>query len=289
MSQPVAKKTLIADSGATKTDWLFSDGDTHQTFRTGGLHPAFLNIPTDAYELKSVLPAIQPDRIYFFGTGLGNRPSDEKMYAFLSEVFPAAKLIEVKSDLEGSARAFFGDGDGVVAVLGTGSICARVEAGKPVQKSAALGFAIGDEGSAADLARKILRGYYRSQFDDKTLDFLRKKMNPEPYGEMMSRIYQSDKPNRELASIAGEVLEGSFPAELGSLIKKGFQDFIDQQLTMLELKGDEKIVFTGKVAELHQKRLFDVMNEAGYSNVEVRYPVIDSFLEQVKSMTHKFW
>lgn len=283
------KKILIADSGATKTDWLFVDGEVHRYFKTSGLHPAFLDPIADSNELRSELPDVQPDYIYFYGTGLGNQVSDEKINAILREVFPTANTIEVKSDIEGSGRAFFGDGDGVVAVLGTGSICAIIESGRPVRKSATLGFAIGDEGSAADLGRRILRGYYRKQFSEKTYDFLYQKLTPENYGDMMARIYQSDKPNRELASLAGEVLKEPLPDELKDLVKEGFQDFVDQQLAMLDLKGDEKIIFTGKVADVHQGKLIEVMNGAGYSDVEVRYPMIESFLESVKSRSIKFW
>ncbi|MFO7799674.1 hypothetical protein [Rhodohalobacter sp.] len=283
------KKILIADSGATKTDWLYVEDEIRDFFRTGGLHPAFLNPVSDANELKSELPNVQPNRIYFYGTGLGNQASDEKIHALLRKAFPTANSIEVKSDLEGSARAFFVEGDGVVAVLGTGSICAKVKSGKPVHKSAALGFAIGDEGSAADLGRRILRGYFRKHFSNETDNFLSQTLSPDNYGDMMARIYQSDKPNRELASLAGEVLNEPFPEELSDLIKAAFQDFVDQQLSILDLNGDEKIIFTGKVADVHKDKLIDVMKKAGFSDVEVRYPVIESFLEQVKSSTIKFW
>ncbi|PKD45087.1 hypothetical protein [Rhodohalobacter barkolensis] len=283
------QKILIADSGATKTDWLYVEGEIHNFFSTGGLHPAFLDPVTDANELKSELPNVQPNRIYFYGTGLGNQASDEKIHALLRKVFPTANEIEVKSDLEGSARAFFGEGDGVVAVLGTGSICAKVESGKPVHKSAALGFAIGDEGSAADLGRRILRGYFRKQFSNETDNFLSQTLSPDNYGDMVARIYQAEKPNRELASLAGEVLKESLPEELNLLIKEAFKEFIEQQLSMLDLKGGEKIIFTGKVADVHKEILLKVMNDAGYTDVYVRYPVIESFLEKVKSSTIKFW
>jgi len=282
------EKILIADSGATKTDWLFVDGELHKFYRTGGLHPSFLDEEADAADLKVKLSDAIPDEVWFFGTGLGNSESDQRMSAFLTTVFPTAN-IHVKPDLEGAAQAFFGSDDGVVAILGTGSICAKVKSGKPVKKSAALGFAIGDEGSAADLGRKILRGYYRNQFSEETKDFLKQSLMPENYGDMMARIYQSDKPNRELASLAGEVLNEPLPEELDLLIKDAFQEFFEQQLTMLDINGKERVIFTGKVADAHRDKLMDVMNKAGFSDVEVHYPVINSFLERVKSQSIKFW
>lgn len=288
MNDIMLKKVLIADSGATKTDWLYVEDFNQKVYRTGGLHPAYMEPVTDANELRSELPDVQPDHIFFYGTGLGSTESDEKLHAFLRKVFPAAKKIEVKSDLEGSAKAFFGDGDGVIAILGTGSICAKIESGKPVQKSAALGYAIGDEGSAADLGRRILKNYHRKEFSEEAMKFVGQKLKPDNYGEMMARIYQADKPNRELASLAGEVLNYPIPDELENLIERAFQDFLNHQLSKLDLTGDERIVFTGKVADIHQDLLIKVLEEAGYSTVEVKYPMINSFKERVQVDSKKF-
>ncbi len=280
-------KYLIADSGATKTDWLYVDGEETTQIQTQGLHPSNIQMMNDSVDLKHQIGSLSPDIIYFFGAGCGNPVSDEIVMRFLQPIFPRASL-KIKSDLSGSGKAFFGKGDGVVVVLGTGSICAKIEKGKLVEKSPALGFAIGDEGSAADLGRRILKMYFRKTGNPETLHFLEEKLESVGYSEMMNRIYRAGKPNRELASIAGQVLVKPIPPELESLIKDGFTDFINNQLSTLQLSREEQIVCTGKVAQVHESILVPLFNQLGYKNVEVRYPVIASYRKRIRSGENLF-
>ncbi|MDZ7720373.1 MAG: hypothetical protein U5K72_16275 [Balneolaceae bacterium] len=275
-------KYLIADSGATKTDWLYVDGDDTTQIQTQGLHPSNIQMMNDSVDLKHQIGSLEPDIVYFFGAGCGNPVSDEIVMRFLQPIFPRASL-KIKSDLDGSGKAFFGKGDGVVVVFGTGSISAKIENGSLVRKSAALGFAIGDEGSAADLGRRILKMYFRKTGNPETLHFLEEKLESVGYSEMMNRIYRAGKPNRELAAVAGQVLIQPIPPELESLIRDGFTDFINNQLSTLQLTGKEQIVCTGKVAKVHESILIPLFNQLGYKNTEVRYPVIASYRKRIKS------
>ncbi len=272
---------LIADSGATKTDWLYVDGVDTLHIKTQGLHPSNIQQMSDSEDIRAQIGDLAPDAIHFFGAGCGSPVSDEIVRRFLQPIFPNAK-IAIQSDLHGSGKAFFGNGSGIVAVLGTGAISAKFENGVIAKKSAALGFAIGDEGSAADLGRRILKIYFRKTADHQTLEFIGEKLNHADYSSMMNRIYRSGKPNRELASIAGEVLRKPLPPSLVQLIKEAFSDFADHQLSMLELNGDESIVFTGKVAEVHQNILIPLLNQKGFENVSIRYPVIAAWRDRVK-------
>lgn len=278
---------LIADSGATKTDWLYVDGSDTIHIKTQGLHPSNIEQLSDSMEIQTQIGHLQPDKIHFFGAGCGNPVSNEIVKRFLQPIFPDAVIL-IKSDLEGSGKAFFGEESGVVAVLGTGSICAKVEGGKVVKKSAALGFAIGDEGSAADLGRRILRMYFRKTGDPESIRFIDEKLNGADYATMMNKIYRAGKPNRALAAVAGDVLQYPLPPGLLTLIKHGFEDFVNQQLSMLNLQGGEQIIFTGKVAHVHKDLLFPVLESAGYNNAEIRYPVVASFRNRIKQNENIF-
>jgi len=278
---------LIADSGATKTDWLYVDGNDTLHVKTQGLHPNNIQQLGDSEDIRTQIGDLKPVTIHFFGAGCGNPVSDEIVKRFLQPIFPDA-AIRIQSDLHGSGRAFFGKGNGVVAVLGTGSVCAKIEDGNIVKKSAALGFAIGDEGSAADLGRRILKIYFRKTGEPETLKFIAGKLKHTDYAAMMNRIYRAGKPNRELASIAGEVLNNPIPPELLTVIKDGFTDFADQQLSMLDFSGNEEIVFTGKVAHVHQEILIPLLNQKGFKNVRIRYPVIAAWRDRVKTGNLEF-
>lgn len=280
-------KILIADSGATKTDWLYAEGTDTTHIKTQGLHPSTLDAISDLTDMELHLSELKPDIIYFFGTGCGNPVGDEKIRLFLNQIFPKARL-SINSDLAGSAKAFFENSNGAVVIMGTGAICCKVEHGKVVKKSAALGYAIGDEGSAADLGRRILKMYYRQQAEPDTLAFIRKKINNMDYGSMTNRIYSAAKPNRELASVAGEVLHQPMPAELLGLIREAFSDFIKYQLTTLGITEETNIVCTGKVADVHQEILLSVFHDYGFEHVEIKYPVIDSFRKRIKAGTLAF-
>lgn len=275
-------KILIADSGATKTDWLYADGNDTTHIKTQGLHPSTLDTNSDLTDMELHLGELQPEKIYFFGTGCGNPVGDEKIRRFLTKIFPSAAL-QINSDLAGSAKAFFPNSNGAVIILGTGAICCKVQNGSVVKKSASLGYAIGDEGSAADLGRRILKMYYREQADNDTLEFIREKIEDLDYGSMTNRIYSAAKPNRELASIAGEVLQRPLPAQMIKLIENAFSDFIKYQLTTIGITKETDIICTGKVADVHQEILIRICKEFGFKNVSVSYPVIHAFRNKVKA------
>ncbi|HLR91282.1 MAG TPA: hypothetical protein VK040_10020 [Balneolaceae bacterium] len=273
---------LIADSGATSTDWLHADNGEVTRYKTQGLHPAYVNLQKDRLNVQASLGHLTPDTIWFYGTGCGlSESADNHIHALLKAIFPHAKII-IKSDLEGAGVAFFGEGSGIVAVLGTGAIAARCEAGILTHRSVSLGYAIGDEGSAADLGRRILKTWFRNTADTETLAWISEKLDDVRYGEMMNRIYNSKTPNRELASVAGRVLQGSFPKSLTGLIRASFADFIDQQLSALHPSDDERIVFTGAVAGAHKTLLIPLLKEAGFVHIDVKYPVIAAFEEQLR-------
>lgn len=124
---------LIADSGATKTDWLYADGNDTTHIKTQGLHPSTLDTNTDLTDMELHLGELQPEKIYFFGTGCGNPVGDEKIRRFLTQIFPQSEL-HINSDLAGSANAFFPNSHGAVVILGTGAICCSVKNGKVVKK-----------------------------------------------------------------------------------------------------------------------------------------------------------
>ncbi|TVQ66972.1 MAG: hypothetical protein EA360_03765 [Balneolaceae bacterium] len=280
-------KTLIVDSGATKTDWLYVDGNETSHIKTEGLHPSYILDTEDFENILSQVQILNPDQIFFFGAGCGNPVGDEIVSRFLSRIFRKAS-IQVKSDLEGAGKAFFGSGDGIVGILGTGAIAARIVKGRVETSSASLGYAIGDEGSAADLGRRILKMYYRKTCTETTHAFIGERIGDKSYGDMMNRIYRAGKPNRILASVAGEVLSGSFPDEMRLMIKNAFSEYADEQLSMLNLTGEEEIVITGKVAEVHREILISLLNSKGFRHVHVRYPVVAAFRERIKTGTEVF-
>jgi hypothetical protein len=65
---------LIADSGSTKTAWIYTDGTTHETYITGGANPFFRSTADMIAEWResrlSLLNVIRYHRYTFMPQGL---------------------------------------------------------------------------------------------------------------------------------------------------------------------------------------------------------------------------
>src|SRR5690625_388211 len=146
---------LIADSGATSTDWLHADNGEVTQYKTQGLHPAYVNLQKDRLNVHVSLGHLTPEVIWFYGTGcVLSESADNHIHALLKAIFPPAKII-IKSDLEGAGVAFFGQGSGIVAVLGTGAIAARCGAGRLTHRWGSLGCGIGVAGSVGAVGGRV--------------------------------------------------------------------------------------------------------------------------------------
>ena len=102
---------LIADSGSTKAEWCLIDGKKKKTFYTQGLSPYFLNTEQVQhiieFELKSKMKSVEPDEIFFYGTGCSNPDNVKIIKKAIQKNFAQAK-ISVDHDLMGAAKALCG-------------------------------------------------------------------------------------------------------------------------------------------------------------------------------------
>ena len=130
---------LIADGGSTKCDWAVVDNTIAtivKQFQTEGLNP-FVRTEEDMLSLlkTEVAPQISTyniDRVFFYGAGVTPEKSGY-MASLLATIFATAD-ITATSDMDGAARGTVADGDGIVAILGTGSNTTAYTSGKPTDK-----------------------------------------------------------------------------------------------------------------------------------------------------------
>ena len=116
---------LIADSGATKTEWALveEDGTLRFHFYSQGYNPNYISGPEIVADIRASLPdGFYPpavSEIYFYGAGV-----TELQYPFmektLREVFPAAHEVFIAMDTLASCRALLQREPGFAAILGTG-------------------------------------------------------------------------------------------------------------------------------------------------------------------------
>ncbi|MGM0459133.1 MAG: hypothetical protein ACQERO_07305 [Bacteroidota bacterium] len=264
--------TVIADSGGTKTDWAIVSQGNAEFVQGQGLHPAYLSQDEIASEVRECIKE-KPDRVFFYGAGCHGKKPVEKMEAILTAVFPAADVV-VKDDLTGVARAHLRKRTGVIAALGTGSICGVYKNHEITHRSAALGFAIGDEGSAVDLGRTVLKAFFRQNLDESSHQQVAERLKEIDYSVWMDKIYGSSRPNRELAAVAGMVFRDPMERGVQDLLCKTLERFMDTQLAQLQPAKDNPVVYTGTVAASHRAKLHELMTKKGYEQVETKSDVI---------------
>lgn len=195
---------LIADSGATKCEWCLINNEKKEAFFTTGISPYFLNTAQIISLLKKeLLPCLTNDKldeVHFYGTGLGNPDNVITICNVLQELFPAAE-VKANTDLLAAARALFGNEKGIACILGTGSNSCFYDGKNIIKNTPSLGYILGDEGSGADLGKKVLQHYLYDIFEE-DLKARFDAMFVTDRMEILDNLYKKPFPNRYLAAFA---------------------------------------------------------------------------------------
>ena len=195
---------LIADGGATKTDWaLVDNGKLISRIYTLGMNPfqaseeIIENIVRD--ELVTQLPAqaISPS-IFFYVAGC----TPEKcivIKGILSKFFPESNIF-VSSDLLGSARGLCGHQPGIACILGTGSNSCYYDGENIAENTPSLGYVLGDEGSGAVIGKTLVADILKGIMPE----HITKKFYEETQltkADILDKVYRQPMPSRFLASM----------------------------------------------------------------------------------------
>jgi N-acetylglucosamine kinase-like BadF-type ATPase len=144
----MSKPFLVADSGGTQTDWCYvSATGSREYFTTISFHPSNWGddfvIEMDAFwKSKSHLKDVP---VYFYGAGCLNDSNKATIKDYFTQW--GFQQVSVKSDVEAACQATIGDSEGVVAILGTGSVVCDWSGSSIVSIKGGFGYLIGDEGS----------------------------------------------------------------------------------------------------------------------------------------------
>src|SRR5690242_9717901 len=188
---------LIADSGATKTEWCLLGGSRNKTILTQGISTYFLTPKEIAdllvKELKSNLK-VPIDEIHFYGTGLLDPANKKIMTRVLKDIFPGVKA-HVNDDITAAAQALCGSQKGIACNLGTGTFSCYYDGRKIVKSRPGPGYVLGDEGSGAYLGKKVLQYYLYEIFDEDLQYCFDKKYNTNR-AEILQNVYKKPFPNR---------------------------------------------------------------------------------------------
>ena len=226
---------LIADSGSTKTDWLFISSDGTQTeLHTDGINPARDardNIYNVLYhDLLTQLPQAEaPQAVYFYGAGC-IEPFSRNVKSVIEELFPGCHA-EVESDLLGAARAVCGHEPGIACILGTGSNSCLYDGKDIVKHTPPLGYILGDEGSGSYLGKMLLNGLFKGTLPEALKeDFCNEYQLSMP--DIIERVYRLPAANAFLASLVPFIAKHRTNPDIHNMLVEVFCLFIERNIAI---------------------------------------------------------
>lgn len=243
--------TLIADSGASKTDWrMISPNGAITQAQTIGLSPYYQDSASIATELTKNLAPLVPEtvgKIYFYGTGCAGEEPCNVVKRGLQTVFESAQTIEVASDMLGAARGLCGHEAGIACILGTGSNNCLYDGHDIAEKIPSLGFWLGDEGSGGYLGKTLVVAYLQKELPpDLAEKFARR------YGiarEMvLENAYKQPFPNRYFAGFSKFLFDNRNHPFAYQLIFDAFGVFFDKYVCKYPHYQQQPVHFVGSVA-----------------------------------------
>lgn len=256
----------IADSGSTKCEWIFGDGDRILRLRTAGINA----VQQSPDAIRAVLAELPPldgvEELRFYGAGCGDSfpEASAVLRRELAARFGPGTAIGLGSDLLGAARALFGRGEGIACILGTGSNSCHCRGGEIVANVPPLGYVLGDEGSGAVLSRNLVNGIFKGMIPLRE-EFLHTFALT--YAGLIRRVYREPAANRFLASFAPFIRAHLDCAPVRKMVVRSFGEFAARNLS--GYPAGLPVAFVGGVAAHFEEPLREAMAAAGREVVRI--------------------
>ena len=232
---------LIVESGATKTAWrsVAADGTVREAL-TAGLSPTCIDEEHCREIIRSAVPVLDPEGetvsdVYFYGAGIVSEDAASCLRSSLEMWCPFAH-VEFHSDILAAARALFGNGSGVVAIMGTGSNSCLYQDGKIVRNIRPGGYVLGDEGGGVSLGKAFLADFVKGLLPSE----IEKEFVGETgmdYPMVVRKIYKEPAASAFMASIAPFVMERISHPYMRGLVNDCVEAFISRSLARYHSEG----------------------------------------------------
>lgn len=255
---------LIADSGATKTDWCLTRiGEIIHRFSSKGISPVFQTQEEIAEEIKlHVYPVFKKwdiKAVYFYGTGC----IPEKVQSVKNAVLQSFQVetIEVYSDLIAAAHALCGYQSGIACILGTGSNSCEWDGKEIVKQVSPLGFILGDEGSGASFGKQLVSDALKNQLPENLKNEFLAEYNL-TQATIIDSVYSQPFPSRFLAKLSPFLLKHIEDKAIRRIVERGFSDFFERNVIQYNYQKN-KVNFVGSIAWHYADILRTVAGEKG--------------------------
>ena len=260
---------LIADCGSTKIDWCVIHGkklEKHIT--TLGMNAVMLTQEEIHERLQAELvPQLDGlidkiEAVYFYGAGCISAETCGGAARALHACIPAAKSVEVYSDLLAAARALCGHNPGIACIMGTGSNSCLYDGERIVDNVSPLGFILGDEGSGAVLGKLFLGDVLKHQLPaDLCKSFL------EEYDldllTIIQRTYREPQANRFLASVTPFLSKNIAVPQIHDLVVGSFRAFFRRNIRQYARYTSHPVNFVGSIAYYFKDVLVEAAEAEG--------------------------
>lgn len=259
---------LIADSGATKTEWscITDESGSLITFMSQGYNPNYISESDMVEDIKANIPAAFPcgsvNEIYFYGAGVTPLlyPLMERV---LKAVFRAADTVFIAMDTLASCRALLQREPGFAAILGTGSNSCLYDGCDEYLNVDSCGFILGDEGSGAYLGKRLITDYIRHNMPADVYDLVGNALNMNN-DELLDQIYTKPFPNRFCAQYAKFIYDNlDFSTYFTDLVTDSFRQFFLKIVTHYPDYTSYSFNAVGSVAFYFSHLLQPVVEEFG--------------------------
>ena len=256
---------LIADSGGSKTDWRFIDknGVISQA-SAPGFNPYYQPIDDLKNSVREIVvpkTGTQVEKIFFYGAGVSSAKNQLSIKSAFLEFFPGAQ-IEIGWDLLAAARALCGHEPGIACIMGTGSNSCLYDGEKIIDNIANLGWILADEGSGANLGKKILVDYLRNKLPSHLAKSFHERY-PFSREEFLEKVYQEEKPSAFLGSFTKFIFHHLKEPYCYNLIYNSFAEFYENNVMKYANYENLKVHFTGSIAFYFSDILRQVANDKG--------------------------
>ena len=259
---------LIADSGASKTDWACVEKGTDRriSFQSQGYNPNYITGDQIVEDIKANLPAGFPvaevAEIYFYGAGV-----TPLQYPFMEEtlrkVFTEVTTVFIAMDTLASCRALLQREPGFAAILGTGANSCLYDGCNEGLNVDSCGFILGDEGSGGNLGKRMITDYIRRNMPANVYELVGRELDRNN-DELLDVIYTKPFPNRFCAQYAKFIHDNlDFDPYFPDLVTDAFRQFF--KLIVTHYPDYTKYTFNavGSVAYYFKPLLQPVVEEFG--------------------------
>ena len=255
---------IIADSSASRTEWVLVDGNTvvEHAF-TKGLNPFFQSRRDISHSIRLELPEAflkkRWEHIYFYGAGCAN--TDKKKIVEASLVAQFKTPVTVESDLLGAARGLLINEPGIACILGSGSNSCYYDGKQIVKNVRSLGFVLGDEGSASYIGKRFVSDCLKDIAPQQLRNSFYEYINKTP-DEIMTSIYENTLPGNMLSVYSRFLMDKLEMDYVYDIVYSSINDFFTRNVAQYNYR-DLNVCFVGSNACAYSGVLNEVAKKFG--------------------------